>query len=133
MMESQSQDVGDLGKRKATVPRHVKKSKVISRYICGGGTRKLSKPGNSASFAERTRMRTHSGCKAPASGTNTCSNPVPAGFVQLWAPRDTVPSQHQRARLRWGPHGEDQAAMAGAKVAKEGPREGTGEGTRQSC
>ena len=59
MMESQSQDVGDLGKRKATVARHVKKSKVFSRYICGGGTRKLSKPGNPASFAERTRMRTH--------------------------------------------------------------------------
>ena len=40
-----------------------------------------------------------------------------------------MPSRHPRARLRWGPHGEDQAAMAGAKVAREGPREGSGEGT----
>ena len=32
-------------------------------------------------------MRAHSGCKAPASGTNTCSKPVPAGFVRLRAPR----------------------------------------------
>lgn len=82
-MASRRQDVRNLGERKATVPRYVTKPKIFFPLYLWKRNKKSEKLRNPASFAERSRMRTHSGGNIPASRTNTCSNPVPDGFMHL--------------------------------------------------